>query len=542
MGETVSFEAAIDARVESNVPEISTELDVLQAKKQSSEYRNSVGKAIEDDPLTPLIEANADVLVRCPWMSDQTVTLSEAVIAYSEEVALITTENIHTVASVMLELLAARTDEAEESPEENEPPEEEEVKPVAKDSATEEDRQESKVEPVPQNEEKNTEIEKKPDNVPAPGLKTSHRHTPEVEHQKGSTGHSAPKKLSHKAEQQPVAAPPESQTVRRPSPHSKGEPRIQMIQAAQEGWASQPPAAAEAEDRLLISEALKADVEAAFVEEEPPEDGQPLAHHDSGQSQSDEAEPKLLVLDKIQAEIDPENAAQITAKKDEENRTVVEDISDELYIQAEASDFSIILEESEDEAIYFIPPEEVSVLDDDANLERENILTPQLAAEAEDGFKSSVQDSSQHEEVEALLAQTAESAFADQPETAEAMDKLLDEIIKVPEKIERNLITDDEAEEELAGLFAELFDHMGIDYSIGSIEPLARLTLKLDLIDEIKPLKSEEGDEAPQDTGTHEFIKKLLVGLTTIKKAATHAAAIGKSALRLYSFSLAYLS
>jgi hypothetical protein len=46
-------------------------------------------------------------------------------------------------------------------------------------------------------------------------------------------------------------------------------------------------------------------------------------------------------------------------------------------------------------------------------------------------------------------------------------------------------------------------------------------------------LNDEEKDEAPYDTGTHEVISQLLLGLSTIKKSLEHASAIGRSALLL---------
>ena len=44
-------------------------------------------------------------------------------------------------------------------------------------------------------------------------------------------------------------------------------------------------------------------------------------------------------------------------------------------------------------------------------------------------------------------------------------------------------------------------------------------------------------EDKPQDRGTHEIIKKILVAIITIKKALLNAGSIGKSALRLYNIS-----
>ncbi len=81
---------------------------------------------------------------------------------------------------------------------------------------------------------------------------------------------------------------------------------------------------------------------------------------------------------------------------------------------------------------------------------------------------------------------------------------------------------------------------MGIDYAPELIESLACLTLKWHLVDEIGKLKDEEETgKTSAGIGTHKIIKKLLVGLSVIKKAMAHARAIGESALRLYTFNFA---
>ncbi|MEK7561556.1 MAG: hypothetical protein AAB541_01705, partial [Patescibacteria group bacterium] len=148
------------------------------------------------------------------------------------------------------------------------------------------------------------------------------------------------------------------------------------------------------------------------------------------------------------------------------------------------------------------------------------------------------------EEIEDSLIELAQCLEASEPETTEKVNEILDEIIDVPAKLEthngKNIITVAEAREELEELFTELLDEMGIDYTPELIESLASLTLKWHLADEIEKLKNEEEtNKAPQGSGTHKIIKKLLAGLSTIKKAIAHACAIGKSALQLYSLNFA---
>jgi len=148
------------------------------------------------------------------------------------------------------------------------------------------------------------------------------------------------------------------------------------------------------------------------------------------------------------------------------------------------------------------------------------------------------------EEIEDSLIQLTGRIKASEQEATEKVNEILDKIIEVPAKLEassgENIITEAEAQEELEVLFTELLDKMAIDYTPELIESLSYLTLKWHLADEMQKLKNEEEtDKAPQDSGTHEIIKKLLVGLSIIKKAFAHASAIGKSAIQLYIFHFA---
>jgi hypothetical protein len=146
------------------------------------------------------------------------------------------------------------------------------------------------------------------------------------------------------------------------------------------------------------------------------------------------------------------------------------------------------------------------------------------------------------ESIEATLVELAEVLEVSEPETAAAVKLILDKIIEVPMSLEaagEAFITEEEAQAELEELFVELFVRTGMDYTPELIESLARLTLTWQLTAELGSLKIEdEPDKMPQDSGTHEIIRKLLACLKSIKKAIAHAAAIGKSALRLCSFSL----
>ena len=147
------------------------------------------------------------------------------------------------------------------------------------------------------------------------------------------------------------------------------------------------------------------------------------------------------------------------------------------------------------------------------------------------------------EEVEDVLTQLAEAINTHEAEETQKMNEILDKIIEVPVKLEANkdsIITESEAQLELEELFTELLDMTDIDYTPELIESLAQLTLKWHLTDDIEKLsKKDEVDGLPAISVTHEIINKILIALSTIKKAITHASAIGKSALQLYHFNFA---
>ena len=147
------------------------------------------------------------------------------------------------------------------------------------------------------------------------------------------------------------------------------------------------------------------------------------------------------------------------------------------------------------------------------------------------------------EEIKDLLIQLADQIEAARPEMTERTTETLDKIIEltaspVADESER-LVSAPEVQEELETLFTELFENTAIDYTPELIEALVLLTIKDWLSDESETLKDGEvTDDMPQEIGTHEAIKQLLVGLSTLKKALANAGSIGKSALRLYSFNL----
>lgn len=148
------------------------------------------------------------------------------------------------------------------------------------------------------------------------------------------------------------------------------------------------------------------------------------------------------------------------------------------------------------------------------------------------------------EEVKDSLVEPAERIETSEPEVVEKANEKLDKIVEIVAKVNaddnKEFIGEDEAQKKLEELFTELFEEMDIDYTPEMVESVARLVLQKHLAKKTKKAKLEEDeDNLPQDSGTHEAIAQILVGLNAIDESMEYASVIGKSALRLCSFSFA---
>jgi hypothetical protein len=252
----------------------------------------------------------------------------------------------------------------------------------------------------------------------------------------------------------------------------------------------------------------------------------------------------------IMVTAEPEGT-ELSASANQLTREEAEVVEDELIYEA-------IEYEENSRLTDFIEGEEVLIdyLDDAAREDIQNVLNPeealiyQLSDESilpeqieNSGLEQIPKISLPAEEIENSLIQLGEVIEVSEPEITEKVNEILDKIIEVPAKLEideEKNIAKIEVEEELEELFTQLFDKLGIDYTPELLESLARLTLRLHLVEEIEKRKEgEEINQTPKGSGTHEIIKKLLTGISNLKKAIANSYAIGKSALRLYSFNFA---
>jgi len=520
---------------EANVSAVEGQIDVFDNSAREISDENW------DIELFSLVARNENVVVRCPWMNDIEISLSAAMNAYPEPM---TRENAPLYLSAVLQLLANRVTEPEEAAEEDRPEEEEpaqtEVQKVQEDSkAKDAERQSQKEtdraerqEQFASGEEKtsgsevNNEIAAKAEVVANQSQSEQFTQGAGKAEPANSSSNSRADTTSGKSPRAPEALAVTNSTSGSSAPESvtnesKQEIRLMVLPVEDKSNGTQP--------------AIKTAVEAKPAPDKPElAAGQETEAPALSVALEAVIEPELTELSPLDFEsiAISDNTTQLNVKKIK----VAEYEPALVNLESEVDTNS--LANFDEEEILIAHYEEVDLEIDELHMFS---IEPNLSGQM--GItnpEQPVEINLTIEEIEDSLIQLAERIEASEPETTEKVNEILDKIINVPAKPEahngENIITEVEAQEELEELFAELLDDMGIDYTPELIESLASLTLKWHLTDEIEKLKDEEeANSAPQASGTHKIIKKLLAGLSTIKKAIAHACAIGKSALQLYA-------
>ena len=139
---------------------------------------------------------------------------------------------------------------------------------------------------------------------------------------------------------------------------------------------------------------------------------------------------------------------------------------------------------------------------------------------------------------ETIIYELVERINEAQPQPAADVEVILDEIVKMVAKMETPNeeidIAGHEPPADLEELLIELLETLDVDYSPKTIESLAALVIQWRRAAMSEKLKDQEDlDQLPEGVGTHEIIKKLLIGLNTANKTIIPAEALGKSALLL---------
>jgi hypothetical protein len=504
-----------------------------------------------DGEVGPLVAANADVVAACWWMGGTEVTLTAAMCNYYTQM---TEENADQILADVRDFIANQVTKTEEVEEQGEAEEEEPEKPK-EDNQKIDERNDTQKEPADPK-IKNTEIQTKKEAVIA-----------KVPQAVARADNPAKPDTNPKAATQVQAAP--EPTVGQSSQQAKSESAAEAMSAAE------PP---RVETALAVEAARTAEPPrakaAAVIDFAPgpgPEPEPSLAPaaltHETGAVSAPELglipeilqpapdQPSSLQADTgIELTVDYEVNDLVSAGT--ESPIIIEEGSDLPAELIEAGDSELPVQVAFDQIMAEDFVEEVSLAQmDGVELEAYDLHEPADLPVVPSGEAQNIQINeevlfleqpirvdSTVESIEATLVELAEVLEVSEPETAAAVKLILDKIIEVPMSLEaagEAFITEEEAQAELEELFVELFVRIDMDYTPELIESLARLTLTWQLTAELGSLKIEdEPDKTVQDSGTHEIIRKLLACLKYIKKALAHAAAIGKSALRLCNFSL----
>ena len=497
-----------------------TELDSLRDLAEKEETPSLFPRL--DSELTPLVMANADVIVRPSWLGGNEVTLGAAMLNYPRRM---TEEMADELIAEVHSLLVNRViKEDEKEPEEKEQSKE--------DEAVESDEAEDK------------EDWEEPDQREEAKQKTAEK----IVAEKPKTEVIADSKPAQT--ENPAAEPAEPDqpeviiTADRQTPMS-----VDQSEVAQAGGTS-PKAKTEqvtrtdsqASELMPSNKILKNSVsEPALhltrhqaVEINKPEvfDLPEKAKIDDGLETLEIEIPEIHSLDSLpepEITVDEDEAVQDELDMEtQEFKTTEEslyDLTDEEEILFEHHEIEFLAEPFT-ESLTELEVEEALVIKlEDYTYKREETEVREKVAEA--GIEI--------ERIQVVLAQVQGLIEVSEPEVAEVSNTILDKISEIAARLERpsqdEAITEAETREELEELFTELFDLLGVEYTPEFIESLAHRTIRLHSADQLKAVESEE-DNLP-DSGTHEIIKKLLSGTSHSQKTTEKLSAIGKSALQL---------
>lgn len=516
--------------------------------------REAGDKQWDIDNLTPLVRANAHVLVRCPWMNGEVVTLGTAMDNYQWNSEGTAPEDEPFLISIVYELLSNPVTETEE-PEEDKPEEEEPVKAQKAD-------QKSKTETKADNEPKNSNTTKQPEQPQKEINETKPLEVPV------STAATLPRSENSKVTEVEAAVDANLVQIESNQPiqgAAKAEAatsssKSSIINETVPDFTAKRPLLKDQLDKTGSVSKSKLETKRPTPTIEIPKRyaaANPMAVTREEQSVTlpvateTATEPefaKSLSLDQERVAF----LADFAELTDEEIIEVVEyELADtnNLVNFVEADVLFSYLEEAvldaDEQNVFFNAPDLEAI--EHALVTSEETSIFQLGDELKPSESTQTTNPEQLaqislniEEVESCLMQLAERTQAIEPETTEMVNECLNKIIEAPAKLEAYsgeiVITEAEIQEELEELFTKLLDVVGIDYSPQTIELLIYLTVKWHLTGEIQKLNNDEQtDELPHELGTHEIIKKLLLGMSTIKKATAQAYAIGNSALRLCS-------
>jgi uncharacterized coiled-coil protein SlyX len=549
--------------------------DALETEYQANMSDSYNQETVEEDwggELLALVRDNQLVLVK---MNGVVMTLGEAMTVYSYPQPM-TEKDVPLVMSDVLQLLANRVIETEEGAEEEEPEEEEPAKTEKADQKTPAKAETPKVKADSKPVDTMRQLKKetdgaKPSEAPVDGtLKKPSSVIPvktEVDSRHAKNFVDKPNAVSTKAAEALTGASRSPETpAPRPVIHV-AQPELTSLpdnQLAKTSPAvmpeidSQPPKpafeipSAEAAANPIIEASPIMDRPQFFASQE-------TEFHNSPVAMEDTPEPESAQL--LQSDFKQPTFIGEATEPTSETAEIAEDGLEPAKLDYQA-DNNIFTEFVEEEVLVLDYPQKIGVeptqpgsfSDADATevitdkpkadepisvaelVNESNVSDPVIVTSRE----QLVQTSLVIEEIEDSLIQLAERLEACEPETAKEVNEILDKIMEVQATFEvpsgENTTSETEAQEALEELFTKLFEPLDMEYKPQLIEYLVQFTILRFPTDQIEIIGSEAEYDITQDAGTHEIIKKILAGTSNIKKEMDKAAAIGKSAIRLYAY------
>jgi hypothetical protein len=434
-----------------------------------------------DGEVFPLVAANAEVIVRCPWMGGAEVTLGDAMVSYPR----IMTEEIADliIADIYL-LLANRVEESTEQEEDQLGEEIAEEEPDKKDK-----------------DKTNTKKESKKADTKTPSAKAvngKHHKKPVIKHEKNL--HKVLEKLSPKPIAKAVVPATSNIVVNQPATPAKNNKQF-----SKEPTNYEPkllPKLPITNMPQLVESLAPAIPELANIiseSEQPPASEKPI--------------------DEIPQRIYKEVFAD---KKDTQRRV-------ELY-EPQASESFLLAEKS---------PEDKTIKGDPYSEDYISIYSRPIPDNKP--YETIAQE--ELKPVENLYADQDEygnpsSTYEAEP-VSEALAINIEPVIRIElENIIAAIDHETNPQEEVEELLYQLLNQVEISEARDVVKSLSLPAIKLYVAKEIeKTKKLEKTDKTLQDQGTHELIKKWVASVGVIKKAAARAAWIGKTALHLRSIS-----
>ena len=567
MSETLATEA-LNSELQSAEPQQNDNERVYSAERIPAWYR----------PTYDLIMANLDVVGRCKWAGNEKMRLGAAMWKHDGP----TPENVDIFHAEVVEFL---TDAANETEEEN--PEEDKPEEIPAEANTDNQNADNHDEEAdPEEPEKNKEPEVQKPTV----VETQTEATETIEEPLPQAVEFFYAEAPIVAADAPVAAETNNSasagesstkiqaarpTNSKPAPKEAIKPKVQQPKILKpiKPEAAKPVAkmaetrsakigpAPQTKPKLAVKEktpAITKNIEKSVVlEDEPPkmpaaaralievvkpgaedssdEDNQ--AHHVEAEAPAIMSEgqttlarealvptpPELVVMDAQPPEDEPavDEIIEATSQNQVEDAALVEESNEEPAEIWQPAPLELVGENSET-----VPEDKIRAMVEIESPEPTDNLFETVEAEQPEALVA--------QETETVIRELAEVIQTGEPEEIERIHDALDQIKERRSQLEVDgEIDEEQAHEEAARIYAQLFESLSIEYSQETIEAITNMSLKPAKATKLR-LAKDEPEVVKQGRGTHEIIVLLSAALSDMREVWDIVWAIGKPAVESF--------